>query len=525
MAKLKEFPIQITGPGLIKHLPAYLLPKEGFQDVTNAKFLNGILSKVTGWTKFDAQQLTGTVMGIDQFFLSSGSDYLMVLTTTNMYKWNTTTSAFDDLNGTAFTGNADDNPFSTEVGFDLFVCANDKDTIKKWDGAAATFSALAGLTDVERLDGVAPIAVGTAACVRFFKNFFVLLNVTENGTRKPFRVRWSRLGLPENWKNTAAGDGQAGAADIGTVDWIVTAERLGNSLAIYKERSIWLMSYVGLPLIFDFRERISGLGIIGPRAIANLGDEHMFVGNDDIYFFNGDSVEPVGEPIRKFFFNDTNPSYLDKTTIFVIEEDNEAVIAYCSTASSGSYDKALVYNYLEKTWSLREIAATAFGYYRRSTDLTWANDSGTWDAPDYPGTWDGRDFLGNAPINLLGDSSGYIHQMTGGSKDGSAIALSATSKLHDFGKPDAFKRVWRLQLLLKKGGNYNLAVRIGTSHNVDDDVTWYGPYNFNLSDTTDPYIDVDISARLFTFEFTLGGVNQDVGMAGYIVHYSVKGQK
>ena len=518
---LQKYPVAVAGPGVVKSIQPYLLPKEAFQDALNARFLNGVLSKAPGWTKFDAQQLADAVMAIDQFFLSSGSDFMMALTLTTMYKWNTSTSAFDSLNGSAFTGYRDD-LFSTDVAFDLFLSTNGKDTVKSWDGAAATFSALGGLTDVELLDGSGTIVVTAVKAIRFFKNFVVLLGMTENGTAKPFRARWCVIGTPTNWKNTS-GVGQAGAADIGTVDWIVTGERLGDMLAIYKERSIWLMSYVGLPDIFSFRERISGLGIIGPKAIANFGDEHLFVGNDDIYFFNGESVEPVGEPVRRHLFDNLNPSYSGRITVFIAEEENEAIIAFASTASSGDFDKALVYNYLEKTWSLREFSASAFGYYRRSEDLTWEDDSGTWDNPAFPGTWDERNFLDNSPLNLIGDASGYVHQMTGLTKDGSALELTATTKLHDFGNPDLYKRLWRLQLLIKRGGDYTLQVEVGRSDNIDDDPAWTTIKNLNLA--TDPLIiDVDLASRFFTFRFTLGGTEQDVGLAGYIPYYTLEGE-
>jgi len=521
--QLQKYPIAVAGPGVIKSLPPYLLPKEAFQDVKNARFLNGVLSKVPGWTKFDAQQLAGTdIMAIDQFFLTTGSDFLMVITLTTMYKWDTTNNEFDSLNGTAFTGDRDA-LFSTETAFDLFLATNGVDTLKQWDGAAATFTALGGMTTAEPLDGTPPIIITAVKCVRFFKNFVVIFNFKENGTAKPFRARWCVISTPGTWIN-AAGVGQAGAADVGTVDWIVTAERLGDTLAIYKERSIWLMSYVGLPDIFNFRERISGLGILGQKAIANFGDEHLFVGNDDIYFFNGESIEPVGDPIRRYLFDNMNPLYSARTTIFVAEEENEAIIAFASTASSGNFDKCLVYNYLEKTWSIREIAASAFGYYRRSEDLAWEDDSGSWDNSIYPGTWDERNYLDNSPINLIGDASGYVHQLTGLTKDGAALELVVTSKLHDFGYSDVFKRLWRLQLLVKRGGNYTMTVEVGTSENIDDDPVWTTISSFNLS-TGKPFIDVDIAARFFTFRFTLGGTQQDVGLAGYIPYFTMEGER
>ena len=524
-SRLKLFPIQLgVPPGLVKNKPAYLLPDGAYQDMLNAKMLNGTLKKAFGWKVFDDTALDSRIMHIDQLFLASGSDHLVVYTIDKMWRWNPGTSAFVDITGVAFTGDAD-NILIADAGFDLIVAANDIDAVRKWSGTGNE-AVLGGLTDVEFLDGSGTIAVTTAAAIRFFKNFFVLLNVTENGTRKPSRVRWSRLGLPENWKNTAGGAGQAGAADIGSVDWILTGERLGDTLVIYKERSIWLMTYVGPPTIMAFREKIGGLGIVGAKAVASLGDEHLIVGNDDIYFFNGETVESVGENVRKYFFDNVDPSEISKTYIFIAEEDNEAVIAFVSTGSTNAiFDKGIVYNYLEKTWTLRELAHTAFGYYRRTENLTWADAGGTLDDPEEPGTWDERVFLDNAPLNLLGTNGGYIHQIDGVSKDGTALEMTATTKLYDFGAPQNYKRLQRIQVMANQQSQYNLTIEVGTSENMNDDPTWHGPFTYDLSVPTSPFIDLDVSGRFFTFRISQDGLDQDVTVTALICYYMLKGTK
>lgn len=523
---LQLFPITLGGPpGVVKDRPAYLIPSGAYQHMENARILNGTLRKSVGWTEFSSDDMTNRVMRIEQFFKTDGSEYLVFYTTAGTFKYNTTTGNFDDITGVAFTGDADD-LFSVDVGFDLIVACNDKDAVRKWTGTG-TEAVLAGLTDVQFLDGTAPIVVTTAACIRYFKNFLVLLNVTENGTRKPSRVRWSRLGLPENWKNTAAGAGQAGAADVGDVDWCLTAERLGDTLVIYKERSIWLMTYIGPPTIMSFREKVGGVGLVGPMAVGNLGDEHMVVAQDDIYFFNGETIESVGDPVRKYFFDNADPSEIGKTQIFILEEENEAIIAFVSTASSNAiYDKGIVYNYLEKTWSLRDLDATAFGYYRKTDDLTWDAATGTLDNPGEPGTWDDRRFLDNAPINLFGNNTGFVYTFEGVSLDGAAQTMLVRTKLYDMGDPNRYKRVQRLQILANRESTpVILKIRIGVSENMDDDPAWGDWQEFDLNDTANPFLDVDVTGRFFTFEIKQDGIDEDCKLTGMIVHFLTKGVK
>jgi hypothetical protein len=187
-------------------------------------------------------------------------------------------------------------------------------------------------------------------------------------------------------------------------------------------------------------------------------------------------------------------------------------------------DKAIVYNYIEKTWAYRELSASCFGYYRRTSNLTWATTTGTLDTPGEPGIWDDRQFLDNAPINLFGTNTGYVYKFEGVALAGVAQELQATTKIYDFKMPDRFKRIQRLQVLASKVADSVLKIRIGSSENMDDDPTWSDTFEFDLSTTENPFIDIDVSGRFFTFEFTHSD-NTDFEGTGIIVHFIPKGTK
>ena len=137
--------------------------------------------------------------------------------------------------------------------------------------------------------------------------------------------------------------------------------------------------------------------------------------------------------------------------------------------------------------------------------------------------WDSSKALANAPINLCGDSQGYIYVLGDNSKDGADISAYVRTKLFDFGDPFHLKRVKRIQFQISREGPYNMQVRVGTAANVDEVITWSQPHNMSLDITTPPWIDIDYTGRYFIFEFATLKKDQPFKMTGYMIYYDVRG--
>ncbi|EAX47553.1 hypothetical protein TcarDRAFT_1288 [Thermosinus carboxydivorans Nor1] len=504
--------------GINKYLPKDLIPDTAWSDGNNVLFGVGYVEKAQGWQKFIATQLDGPIMAIDNYYKFNGDSFLMIVTTKRVYYYNPVTNNVVDITGATPLNGTVDNPVFTETAQDLFIITNGIDPIKYWDGVSATIADLPGLTDC--VGGVTSVR---AKSLVFFQNFLVLFNTIENGNNCPQRLRWSQLGDIQKWKNNADGSGQAGFGDL--TDGIDLGQRLvplGNYLVAYKERSIQVLSYVGGDLIWDKRPAIFGTGLLAPKAIMDLGDEHIFIGPDNIYSF--DLIEPkiAGDDIAKEFFRILDPAKAHMTTAFFVEEVPECWFAFVSVNSpNGYHDKAIVYNTDTKAWSIRDMPMTAFGYYNLKDDPIWDTDEGTWDSDD--SAWDSSTNLANAPINLGGDAQGYVYVFGGNSKDGADLSFNITSKLFDLDEPFRLKRLKRIQLMVSREGPYNLLVKVGTADNVDEPIKWYGPYNMNLDVTKPPWVDVDITGRYFCVEFSTLKKDEPVRITGYVLYYDIRG--
>lgn len=476
-----------------------------------------------GWTNVGVNQLSGIIMAMDNYYLFNGNSYLMAVTTTHCYRYDPDANTFVDItSGTPLNGTSE-HPVITENAQNWFVFTNGVDPVKYWDGDLAhTIADLPGLDDVE----------GGATSVRcktllYFQNFLLLGGTTEDGTPFPQRIRWSCIGDIAKWKNV---DGDVSRSEAGygdltdDVSWVVGLRPLGNYVAVYKERAIQLMNYAGGATIWNKWPAFIGTGLLSAKALVDLGDEHIFVGNDNIYSFNGREPSIAGDDAAKEFFRVLDPDKYGLIAGFYVEEVPELWFAFPSTSSpDGHPDKAIVYNTDTKAWSMRDLPMTAFGYYNRRGDGVWDADDDTWD--NHSTEWDASINLDNAPINLAGGADGGIYVFEGNAKDGASVPIDSflTTKLFDFGAPDKIKRLLRIQFMISREGPYDLPVYVGTAANVDEPVKWHGPYNMSLDKTSPPWVDVDVSARYLCLRMGTAGADEPWRLTGYILYYELRG--
>jgi hypothetical protein len=511
--------------GVIKTYAPDQIPDPAFQDVLNTIFKNGKASASPGWVPFSSP-LDSRVMGSDEYFQRNGSEFLLAFSLTTVYLYNSALGIFQSIqDGNPFTGNADQF-FDTDTGFDTFFMTNGLNPPRQWNGTGAIVP-VPGLGSVQ--GGQTNV---TGELIRSFAGFLMLLNTIESGSPFPQRVRWGVFGQPGNWTNDAFGNGQAGFNDLADdVGFILWANPFNNYEAIYKERSIYLMQYVGPPTIFSFQRVINGIGLLAQRAVADLGDEHAFLGNDNFYTFNGISIDPIGNAIKHFFFNDVDPSYRNRVQAFVVEEDDEVWWIYSSTSPTypdgspktpGDPDRAVVWNYLESTWSIRDNPGTDWFYYHQLLQYTWQTIPDlSWAATS--GAWNDRRFAANFPLNLGGMNDGSMVQYGGVfDKLGIAYTKKLQSKFFDFGKPGVKKRLVRIDVQCGTGYAGRLLCQIGHCQNIGDVVIYETVQVIPTGNGQNAWVQCDVTDTYFTFIFSMADLSGNFDIYGYTPYIILK---
>lgn len=204
---------------------------------------------------------------------------------------------------------------------------------------------------------------------------------------------------------------------IGNGGPLLAGLRLGPYAVAYKANSMFLGSYVGSPVVWQW-ERIPGdIGCVGPEALCDIGGAHIFIGEDNIWMFDGTRPTPIAQGLRQWFYDNCSPELIGKSIVKFDRQKNRIWIFYVSSGS-GSLDSALVYNLVTKQWGRANRSIEAAVNYV-TAGLTWDSIPGTdWtDMPDVP--WDSQYWDGTGKSLAVFDTTHTLKVMNGTSTGGS----------------------------------------------------------------------------------------------------------
>jgi hypothetical protein len=206
----------------------------------------------------------------------------------------------------------------------------------------------------------------------------------DGGDHHPDQWWASALGDYTNWTPSAATQAANGRL-LDSAGRITAARRINDGIIAYKKRSMYYGQYVGGDVIWQWSQVATNIGCVGQDAVVNAGGVHYFVGADDLYMFDGSYPRSIGGNIKRWFFKDADPARI-KNVIAVHDRNDDHVWFWYSstTAASGFFDTAIVYNMLTGTWGrvsqlaqdvmthqsgtdTLSIVGTSGGYYRVQT--------------------------------------------------------------------------------------------------------------------------------------------------------------
>lgn len=187
--------------------------------------------------------------------------------------------------------------------------------------------------------------------------------------------RWwcSALGAYDSWAPSLATQAASNRL-TDTPGPLVAGKKLGERFVFYKGRGIWLGTYEGLPNIWGWQLVSSEVGTFGQDCVVPVGQLHYFVGNDNIYVFDGAQLRPIGEGVREWFFNRLVKQHAENI-IGVHDQYNSLIYWWFpGGASGGELNEFVVYNYETNKWGNGEItiqAASSFLVDQLTWDQLW----------------------------------------------------------------------------------------------------------------------------------------------------------
>ena len=177
-------------------------------------------------------------------------------------------------------------------------------------------------------------------------NNFVIAFNTNEGLYGPSPDRWWCCAQNDqtNWTPSVATGATTGRL-VAVGGPINAARTLGDYVVAYKGRGIFLGSFVGSPVQWQWNQ-IPGAdaGAVGPEAVCDVGVAHFIVGEDDFWMFDGTRPVPVGtDAVRKWFALDCSGTFRYRTKVSFDRQQGLVYIDYPSKGSTGACDSRLVF--------------------------------------------------------------------------------------------------------------------------------------------------------------------------------------
>lgn len=348
-------------------------------------------------------------------------------------------------------------PFADDIAF-----TNGIDKVQRYDTGAVSCAAVANLPS-----GGDTICVALAV----FDNSLVLLGTTEGGTSYPRRARWCEPGDITDWTGT-----NAGYEDL--LDYthpLLAGLPIGPYLAVYRSKSITrCVAENSADKRFRFHTVITGEGISSANSVADLGQEHLFIGNRNIYLYEGGfDIKPVGDKISKALLDVNgllNQAYKDR--MFLVYDPRFFKLYVFYTDTDGDYpNKALIYNRVVDEWTQRDFSKkfAGWGITSDTSILTWNDLVGTWLEQEW--RYGVAPAVTSRPVIILCSATeNETFEYSSNTSDDDGTSITATLETGDFGAPNMQSRFDYIEVA---GSGGSLAV-------------WYSKdrgNNFSLLDT------------------------------------------
>jgi len=219
----------------------------------------------------------------------------------------------------------------------------------------------------------------TAGIIRSFGDLLVAGDLTERDAvsnaivrRLSGVVRTSDVAspgaVPNNWDPFSAGVSTADEFTLSETNTIQDMKSLQGNMYIFSTDSIHVMRLTGNALApVSFSPVTDEYGCIGRGSVTEYDGKLFVVGSNDLYVFAGNpgDIQSLSDNrVAQYFFDNLNPIHEKQLFLILNHQENEVWVCYPTLASfGGECDEALIWNYRDNTWTIRELNNVTSGDY------------------------------------------------------------------------------------------------------------------------------------------------------------------
>lgn len=503
--------------GIIADLDSEEIPAEGLSACINVRCRRNRVEKSYGHV-----ERFGAPSGAPRWLLpwsTAAQYYWIYVSSTNIYR--TDGSSHVSI-GSGYTTSSDTR-WSGAVFNGVPIVNNDNgvDAPQAWNGAA--------MVDL-------PNWPATTQCdiIRPWKNVLVALAPTEGGTYLPHTIRTSSIAdpgtVPSSWDYTSAATLATRRPLANSGGFLIDCLQLGDDNIVYKEDAVFRMRWRGGQAVYESPMIFSEFGMLAPDCAREIRKKHIVVAQGDVIAHNGLAFESVIDGRnRDYLFSDMDSSYTRATYTVHYGRVNEFWVCYVAVGSTtGIPNKALVWNYKDNTWSVRDIPEMAYispGLVDTSAvSQAWDDDTQVWDDDLEP--WGQRDYAPQRLQLLAADPTNTkLYELEiGETLNGGEM----TSYAERYGAPVAdqrvepsvrkvFKRVW-----WRISCNGSVRIRLGVQQHYNGPVEWTPEVTYTPGD--DNFTDLNIEGIYFCWRVETSS-NARFALYGFTVEVEPTGEE
>ncbi len=176
----------------------------------------------------------------------------------------------------------------------------------------------------------------------------------------PGKVRWSDRENRTIW--TAAIGNRAGGHTVQVTSPFQCGKRLRGAVMAWTQNELWAFAPLNSSLVYS-KDRIGGqCGVMGPLSVAIVseagGEVGYWMAPHGFYAYDG-LVRQLDCELQDYVFKDINVLQRAKAHARTNKLKREIWFFYCS-AQANEIDRAVVYNYQNRTWTKALIGRTAW---------------------------------------------------------------------------------------------------------------------------------------------------------------------
>lgn len=232
-----------------------------------------------------------------------GATEIIAGTTTKLYSSSGSTSWTDRSGATTFAVPASRDWRFAQFGNRVFATNYADALVSRVIGASANFAAV---TDAPKARYIATIEPG----------FVVLGDYEEGAVAYRNGIAWSALNDGTDWPTPGTSEATSKQSDrqslaLGDTVTGITPAVGGAQGAVFTERAVYRLEYIGSPLIFNIAPVDQSRGCIAPGSLIHIGTVAYFLSEEGFLAFDGTTVLPVGfGKVDRFFWSDVDASRL-----------------------------------------------------------------------------------------------------------------------------------------------------------------------------------------------------------------------